>query len=69
MELMDQLQEMMEHARVENLRFPRQSFFIAASVLAWVVFWELAERHQRSPYTQTMAWLFVFVAIWLACTY
>jgi len=69
MENAEVLERAMEGATAADVRFPRPSFYFAASVLAWVVFWELAERNQQNPHSQAMAWLFVFVAAWVAYTF
>jgi len=66
---MDLLEKALERISAEDVQFPRHFFYIAASVLAWVAFWELADGNQQNPHTQTMAWLFVFLAVWLAYSF
>jgi len=58
----DLVDKAMEQVRSEDLRFTRPFFYVAASVLAWYVFWEMADR-RNDRHTQTMAWTFVFVAM------
>lgn len=65
----DMLERALENVQAEDLQFPRPFVYIAASLLAWVAFWELADRNQHNPHSQTMAWLFVFVAVYVAYTY
>lgn len=62
----DMLEQAAQSVRAEDLRFERPAFYIAASIVAWIAFWELADRNQQNPYSHVMAWLFVFVAVWLA---
>ena len=47
-------------------RFGRQWFYVASTVTAWVVFWELADRHQENVLSRILAWGTVAVAIWAA---
>lgn len=62
----DEFEMAREAVQVEALRFPRSFVYIALSILAWQVFWGLADRNQHNRNSQTMAWLFVFLAVWLA---
>ena len=47
-------------------RFGRQWFYVASTITAWVVFWELADRHQENVLSRILAWGTVAVAIWAA---
>jgi hypothetical protein len=57
-------QEVLENVRVEDLRFARDSFWVVASILGWVVFWDLAKRHNENHHAQVLVWTIVFVAGW-----
>lgn len=59
----------MEGVKPIQLRFERQTFYIVASILAWVVFWQLADAHAQSPHAQLIAWFIVLVAVWVAENY
>lgn len=56
-----------ENVQGQDLRFEREWFFIASSILAWVAFWDLADRQHENPHVHMLAWMCVFVAIWVAC--
>ena len=62
----DLLERAKEGVRPEELRFPRAGWYIAASMLAWTAFWELTARNHEDPYSQVLARLVVFVAVWVA---
>lgn len=47
-------------------RFERSWFWVAASVLAWVAFWDLADRHQAHMLSRIISWAAVLAAIWVA---
>ena len=55
-----------ENVQAQELRFRREWFYFMASVLAWGLFWEIAERRQENPHAQVLAWMAVFVAVWIA---
>lgn len=61
----DTIESLLEHAQPEDLRFERSCFYLWASIMAWGVFWELAERHHDQPHAQFMVWTLVFVAAWI----
>ena len=63
---MDLLETVMERVEAQDLRFARASFYVITSVLAWRVFWELADRNQGNNNAQTLSWVVVCVALWLA---
>ena len=62
----DLLERAKEGVRPEELRFPQAGWYIAASMLAWTAFWELTARNHENPYSQVLARLVVFVAVWVA---
>jgi len=57
-------EELMEQQ--EEVRFERPWFYVAASILAWVVFWDMADRHQEHIFSRLLAWSAVLTAIWAA---
>ena len=67
--MLDMLEQAAENVRLEDLRFQRHWYFVAASILAWVAFWQLADRNAQHAYAQVLAWTAVFVAIWIASEY
>ena len=54
-----------EQIQAQDLQFGREWFYLVASVLAWGVFWEMADRQHDNPQLQFFAWMFVFVAVWM----
>lgn len=63
-------QRILEAIQSEDLRFPRQAIYVLGGILVgWLAFWELCERVQENPHAQTMAWLFIFVAVYLVYTF
>lgn len=50
----------------DEVYFERRWFFVAASILAWVVFWDMADRHQEHAFSRLLAWSAVLAAIWVA---
>ena len=58
-----------EHIQAQDLMFERTTFYVVASVLAWTVFWQLADRNQGNRNTQTLAWVVLCLALWLADNY
>ena len=65
----DGVERAAENVQAEDVQFRREWFYVTAAVLAWRVFWELADRNQDNVHTQHMAWIIVFVAVWLANTF
>jgi len=66
---LDAFEDAMEFVAAPDLRFERQWFYVAASVLvAWNAFWAMADRHQNDPASQRLAWMLVLVALWAANT-
>jgi hypothetical protein len=61
----DLKEKRIEEVRPEDLYFEREFWYIAVSALVWGVFWELAERNQNNPYTQTLAWAVLLIAVWV----
>jgi len=47
-------------------RMERKWFYVTASVLSWIVFWDLADRHQDNALSRAVSWAAVAVAIWVA---
>ena len=66
---MDFSERLVEGVQAEELHLPRNFIYIAGAVLAWAAFWELAERHHENAAAQTMAWTFVFIAVWAVYTF
>ena len=65
-DLLDRAAERLEAA---DLMFPRAGFYVIASVLAWRLFWELADHNQGNNNAQTLSWVVLCVALWLAENY
>lgn len=55
-----------QRAGLLKYRFKRQAFYVCASILAWVVFWDLADQNQASLLSRLLAWGTVLAAFWLA---
>lgn len=55
-----------QRAGLLQFRFKRHAFYVCASILAWVVFWDLADQNQNSILSRLLAWGTVLVAFWLA---
>jgi len=62
----EQTIERFEHVQAQQLQFERPWFYVLASILAWVVFWDLADQNQHHVLSRLLAWSAVFVAIWVA---
>ena len=66
---MEAISELFERAKErvqpENLRFPREWWMVMLCLLAWGVFWELAERHEDNAHAQFMIWLIVLTVWWV----
>lgn len=58
--------EGLQNFQMGDLRFERAGFFVMASILAWFVFWDLADRHQEEPFARALAWACVVIALWAA---
>lgn len=61
----DPLEQVAERLQAADLRFPRPGFYVIASVLAWRLFWELADHNYGNNNAQTLSWVVLCVAIWL----
>ena len=55
-----------QRAGLLRFRFKREAFYVCASILAWMVFWDLADQNQNSILSRLLAWGTVLVAFWLA---
>ena len=44
----------------------RQWYWIIAAIMSWVAFWHAADEFADSPYTQSLTWLAIGLAIWVA---
>ena len=53
-----------ENVQAQDVQFRREWFYLVASVLAWGLFWEIADRQHENPHAQFLAWVTVFVAVW-----
>lgn len=62
----DLLDRAAERVQAHGLRFERAGFYVIASILAWRVFWELADRNHDNPHAQTVTWVVVCLALWIA---
>lgn len=63
---LDMLDRAAENVQLQEIRFQREWFYFAASVLAWGLFWEIADRQHDNPHAQFLAWVTVFIAVWIA---
>ena len=68
-ESIDVVERAAANVQADDIRFGRDFFYLTASVLAWGLFWQLADRHQDNQYVQYLAWGTVFVAAWLTYTF
>lgn len=62
----EELEGAKERVTAKEARFERPWGYIALAVLAWAAFWEFAERNQRNPYSQLLAWMAVAMAVIVA---
>ena len=62
---LDHIDSVQQQQFPEGFRFKRPWFYICASVLAWVVFWDLADRHQANAISRLLAWGAVYAAFWV----
>ena len=63
---LDMLERIAEEVQAQDVVFQREWFYLVASVLAWGLFWEIADRQHDNPHAQLLAWMTVFVAVWFA---
>lgn len=63
--LADLLERAKQRVQPEHVVFPREWWLVMLSLLAWGLFWEMAERHQGNAHAQFMTWLAVLM-VWLA---
>ena len=61
---LDLLDKMVEEA---DVRFPRHWFYVITSILAWGLFWEIADRQPDNPHVQFLTWLVVSLALYIVC--
>ena len=66
---MDLLEMAAEGAEERELGFPRHWFYVFTSILAWGLFWEMADRHQDNPHVQFLTWLAVSIALYTISLY
>lgn len=55
-----------EQVTARETRFQRQWGYVLCGVLAWKAFWDFADRHQRNPQSQVLAWVAVTFAVLVA---
>ena len=60
----DYLETRIRDLKDKDIRFQRHGFNAGASVLAWVAFWDMANRHQDDWRFQMLSWACVITAIW-----
>lgn len=65
----DLLDRIVEEAEARGVSFPRHWFYVVTSILAWGLFWELADRQQDNPHVQFLTWLVVSIALYTICLY
>lgn len=53
-------------AEARDVRFEREWFYVAAAVLGWVAFWDMADRHQGNFRAHALAWLAIGIAVMTA---
>lgn len=58
------MEDIIEQVQPEDLQYTRDFFWLAASILAWGLFWEFADREHDNPHAQFLVWTIVFVAAW-----
>jgi len=63
----DALHRRWERVWAEDLRFKRDSWYVVASILSWIVFWELARLQDN--YVTIMVSMAFAVAFWIARTF
>lgn len=63
----DLLDRIVEEAEARGIGFSRQWFYVATSILAWGLFWEMADRQQENPHVQFLTWLAVSLTLYIIC--
>ena len=58
------LEKAKEGVALEEVVFPREWWMVMLSLLAWGLFWAMAERHQDNAHAQFLTWLAVLMAWW-----
>ena len=58
-----------ENVEPQDLRFERNVVYFTLSVLAWGLFWDFVERGQGGPHAQHLAWIALFVAVWITTSF
>ncbi len=61
---MDHLERILEEVHEDALRYERDWFYTAASVLCWTIFWNFADQHQDNPHAQFLVWTIILAAAW-----
>lgn len=64
--LYDLLEAAAANVSTDHVRFGREWFYVASSIMAWIAFWQMADRHQHEAASQRLAWLTVLIALWAA---
>lgn len=59
------LESAKERVQPEHVQFRREWWLVMLSLLAWGVFWEMAERHQDNAHAQFLTWLAVLTVWWV----
>ena len=60
----ERLEQAKEQVRPEHLFFQREWWMVMLCLLAWGVFWEVAERHEDNAHAQILTWLAVLM-VWV----
>lgn len=64
-DMMDEyLERVKEAIQPGETRFLREGWMVMLSLLAWGVFWEMAERHEGNAHAQFLTWLAVLLVWW-----
>lgn len=58
------LERAKERVQAEHVVFRREWWIVMLSLLAWGVFWEIAERHEDNAHAQFMTWVAVLL-VWM----
>lgn len=61
----ERLEAAKEQVRPEGVLFPREWWMVMLCLLAWGLFWEMAERHEDNAHAQILTWLAVLL-VWVA---
>lgn len=62
----DAFERAAESVQARDVRFRREWFYVVASVVAWRVFWELADQNHQNLHAQHLAWIILCLAVWIA---